>query len=457
MTPAINLSIGTMSWLTGHLPTDPGLCSASNNAETPFDSSSDAFHTAFIPTPKSNARYDYHNEKKDEVAEIGRLHGLWSSGFGRLLVDEEVSLTDLIQHLSLGEPLIVVGGLSVFDSPRWGRIDLGRLNKAREAYPTNLGQVQLFRDLAIVLDRPRLAVSNTKKHWGKEAAQIYKNNQWNNIVFSWKEYLWYHQGIDWSVYRNDSGYNKFAADHFQGSSQKAWQVASSLLSDDEFAALNWGKQKQTNVAEEQTFRASLRAGLKDGSLKNEAGYNKFAADHFQGDSLKAWKVASSLLSDDEFAALNWGKVKFTNVAEEQTFRASLRDGLKDGSLKNEAGYNKFAADHFQGNSHKAWGVASSLLSDDEFAALNWGKRKQTNVAEEQTFRTALMAGIKDKSFLREKGYDHFAAQYFQGKSQKAWSVASSLLTEEQFRQLQWPKVKRGKLEVDDDFLSDEME
>jgi len=429
----------------------PHLCSAEPSPPAPNGGAFAPAASSLIPVPKSNAPYDYHDEKEAEAVEIARLHGLWDSGLGRLLVDTDVSLPDLIQHLSLGQPLIVTGGLSVFDSPRWGHIDLGRLNRALDAYPTNLGQVELFRDLAVVLDRPRLAISNTKKHWGPKAARIYKDNQWNDIPLSWKEYLWYHQGINWAAYRDDRGYNKFANDHFQGSSDKAWKVASSLLSPDDFAKLHWGKKKQTNVAEEQTFRNILSAGLKDGSLLNEAGYDTFASEHFQGDSQKAWQVASSLLSPDDFARLNWGKYKITNVTEEQTFRNTLSAGLKDGSLTNEAGYNTFANQYFQGNSQKAWVVAASLLSANDFARLNWGKQKQTNVAEEQTFRNILSAGLKDSSLLNEAGYNTFASEHFQGGSQKAWEVASSLLSPDDFARLNWGKQKKTNVAEEQGF------
>ena len=414
---------------------------------------------------ETNRLYSYHDEKAGERQELSGLHSRWIEGGGRLLIDPEALLPDLLQHFLSGSAIIVAGAEAVFASDRWGPIDLARLLQGAEAYPTNIGQAELFRDLAIVLNRHRLGISNSKKHWGQRAKGIYRDNDWNNIFVSWQNFLWLHHRLDWSGYGGETGYDKFATEKFQGDSQKAWKVAASLLSKDEFAQLGWGKQKQTNVKEQEAIRTTLRAGLADGYLREETGYDKFATEKFQGDSQKAWTVAASLLSKDEFAQLGWGKQKQTNVKEQEAIRTTLRAGLADGSLREETGYDKFATEKFQGDSQKAWTVAASLLSKDEFAQLEWKKAKFTNVKEQEAIRTTLRAGLSDGSLREETGYDKFATEKFQGDSHKAWTVAASLLTKDEFAQLEWGGQKRGRtekqefkeLEFETEFETDEFE
>ena len=67
--------------------------------------------------------------------------------------------------------------------------------------------------------------------------------------------MWLHRNIGWGNYKGEAGYDKFATDRYQGDSQKAYQVASPLLTTDEFAKLNWGKVKRTNVNEQEEIRS----------------------------------------------------------------------------------------------------------------------------------------------------------------------------------------------------------
>ncbi|MFH1829364.1 MAG: hypothetical protein ABH871_01120 [Pseudomonadota bacterium] len=249
------------------------------------------------------------------------------------------------------------------------------------------------------------------------------------------------QGIEDEIYVEEIGYDQFALDRYQGDSQKAWAVASSLLNKGAFAALRWGKVKYTNVAEQAGTRAALMQGIENGTYIGEIGYDQFALDRYQGNSQKAWKVASSLLDKDTFAALRWGKQKHTNISEQAGIKAALMQGIKDKNYVKEVGYDQFALDRYQGNSQKAWQVAASLLDKDEFAALRWGKQKHTNISEQAGIKAALIQGIEDEIYVEEIGYDQFALDRYQGNSQKAWVVTSSLLDKDTFTALKWKKMK----------------
>jgi hypothetical protein len=67
--------------------------------------------------------------------------------------------------------------------------------------------------------------------------------------------------------------------------------------------LRWEKQKLTNVREQEAVLSVLRDGIRSGKYVGEGGCDQFAMDYYQGDSPKAWQVASSLLTAGEFAVL----------------------------------------------------------------------------------------------------------------------------------------------------------
>jgi len=255
--------------------------------------------------------YSYHGEKAAEKEELARLHETWVLGGGRLLLDPEAQLREILPVLRHKEPLITLGARHLLNSDLWGAIDLSRLNEFESHYSGNLGQVELFRDLAIVLNRPRLGIDGSKKNWGKrqEGKEVYANQGWNNIPIRWQEYLWLKKQVDWSRYHGDAGYDGFATDFFQGNSQKAYRVASSLLSADEFAALAWGKQKHTPVKEQEGYREILRKGIKTKSLRGRKGLEAFSLTYFQGKIFKAYLVANSLLDRREMDALGWERPK----------------------------------------------------------------------------------------------------------------------------------------------------
>jgi hypothetical protein len=330
---------------------------------------------ARVTRRSANIPYVASMEKVAERTELHRLHKLWMEQGGWLLLDWEVFVPEIFQHLMSGVPLVCVGGSGVFESPRWGQVDLNRLNRVPQAYPTNLGQAELFRDLAIVLNRPRLGVANSRKNWGgkENGDRIYRENGWSSIPVSWQHFLWLKRHIDWASYSKKTGYDQFASDHFHGDSLKAWHAASALLTKEEFAALDWGRQKSINLSEQVILRAVLLSGLKDESLKKEDGHRRFASDHFGGNLHIARKVAFSLLKEQEADALEWGKMEISDASERKALRTELRLGLKNGTAGGEESLKWFSWKYFDGDRVKARRIAFSLLSKAEFVALKWKK------------------------------------------------------------------------------------
>ncbi len=405
---------------------------------------------SYIPPTEELSKFDRlarlpsKEREQEELSELYRLHGEWIAGGGRTLFEPAFTkLPDLFIMMARGAELVVAGERPVLTSPLWGTADVRNLNGIKGRYLGNVGQSALARDLAIITGRLDINIAKftnlivpkeTKK--GERKAEV-RVRRWSMIGIDWRRYL-YFAGLGiieayWVPWINVAGYDAFSTRYFHGDSPKAWKVASALLSKDDFARLAWGKMKFTNVKEHADIRAALMNGLEDGTYVGEAGYDRFAVDRFQGASQKAWRVAASLLSKDDFARLTWGKQKCTNVKEQAAIRAALMKGLEDGTYVGEAGYDKFATEHFQGASQKAWKVASSLLSDDAFARLEWGKGKLTNVKEQAAIRTALRGGI----YKDHEGQIKFAAIYYAGDLRKAYYVARSLLNDADYDALRW--------------------
>src|SRR3989338_4284168 len=97
--------------------------------------------------------------------------------------------------------------------------------------------------------------------------------------------------------------------------QKAYLLASALLSQRDFAQLGWKKQIHLKVSEMDRYMQMLRNGIADGSLKGIQGCRKFAIDYADGDMQKAYLLASALLSKKDFARLEWGKQILLKVSE----------------------------------------------------------------------------------------------------------------------------------------------
>src|SRR4030095_15607162 len=112
----------------------------------------------------------------------------------------------------------------------------------------------------------------------------------------------------------------------------------------------------------------------------------------------------------------WLMMKKHRLEREPQLASELADGIEQGHLLGEAGYDLFAAGHFEGDRRLAWNAARTLLSVEEFRKLKWPRYKRTNVFSQDALRQMVLQGIEDGTYLGEKGYDHFALQHYEGYS-----------------------------------------
>ncbi len=326
-----------------------------------------------------------HARKGVEGQEFLRLRGLWLAAGGECLHAD-----DYLEAMIGGEA--VVKGGALLHSELWGDADLSRLNRGVDAYRGPFGLAELGRDIALATGTLKLYVRglppDIARIKGERAKAVMDAQGWKSLVVDWRRIHYMARVLSQAdfarVYSGEVGYENFAGEYFEGDMERAYQVAAALLSPSEFAALGWGKVKQINVE----MVAPLRSELESGRYNGMDGYDRFAEKYFRGKLQKAYQVASALLTKDAFAKLGWGMAKKARLEQQPALRALLLSGYYHG----EAGYDKFALGCFEGNLRKAYQVASTLLSPSEFAALGWGMLKEMNVEEEPTLRALLLSG-----------------------------------------------------------------
>ncbi len=391
----------------------------------------------------SAQRYDYHQQKDVERLELDELNAAWLAGGGKLQVRSDALLPEILQRLRDGLPVVDPGEAFLLRGNLWGDVDLRNLQRWEAHYRGNDGQVELFRDLSIVLNRPRLGMINSNQSWGdsRKAKEIFARQEWNKIPVRWQEYLWYRENVDWDAYRGTEGYDRMTQEMFDGNPFAAFKVANYILGKTRFRTLQWGAVQRIAVEKREPLRAALVRGLKDGTLIGPEGYDRFALEQFSGNSALAFSVARSLLGKSDFESLGWVRQKRSTVQEQGEILATLRGGISEGTFLGPDGYVEFAKRHFGGDAMKAYQVAQALLSPGEFAGLQWGAMRLTPVTEQTRLLAMLRAGIEDGSLKGIEGYVRFAELECFGNLQKAYRVARSLLGEDDFPSLQWGSVQ----------------
>lgn len=414
--------------------------------EAPAANRESAVGAAVIISPRTwvpAARYDYHQQKRVERLELQELNAAWLAGGGKLWVSADALLPEILQRLQDGFPVADPGEAFLLRSNLWGDVDLRKLRRWGEHYRGNDGQVELFRDLSIVLNRPRLGMINSNKSWGdsRQAKAIFARQEWNKVPVRWQEYLWYRENVDWDAYHGVEGYDRLTQEMFDGNPFAAFKVANYILGKTRFRTLEWGAVQRIAVDKKEPLRAALVRGLEDGTLIGPEGYDRFAMEHFSGNSALAFSVARSLLGKSDFECLGWVRQKRSRVQEQGEILATLRGGTSEGTFLGPDGYVEFAKRHFGGDAMKAYQVAQALLRPDEFAELQWGIMRLTPVTEQTRLLDMLRAGIEDGSLKGIEGYVRFAELECFGNLQKAHRVAQSLLGEDDFPSLQWGSVQ----------------
>lgn len=384
-------------------------------------------------------RYDYYQQKKVEITELNELNAAWLAGGGKLLIRQDALLPEIFERMRNGLPVVDPGENGRLRSSLWGVGDLAKLNRFQDHYRGNQGQVEMFRDLAIALDRPRLGLINSRRSWGdKDAAKrIFVDMGWNRIHVRWQEYFWYRDHVAWEGYRGREGYERLSWEKFDGDPTLAFRVASAVLEKHAFRSLGWGGIQIIHLRKKEPLKQALLEGIANGTAVGPGGYDRIALELFEGDAQKAYRAARSILAAEDFEKLRWGMLKRIKVQDQDEILRNLQQAISEGTIFGPEGYAYISELYFQGDPLKAYSVTKALLGPEQFEDLGWGVSNLTRVEEQASLRTALFDGIRDGAFRGVAGYDLFAERHCHGDLLRAFRVARALLTDEEFAELEW--------------------
>ncbi len=104
-------------------------------------------------------------------------------------------------------------------------------------------------------------------------------------------------------------------------------------------------------------------------------YKQFSREYADGDMLKAYKLASALLTKQEFQGLGWGKQILLKVSEVEKCESTLREGLEKGNWKGREGWLAYFRKTEKTNPQSVWVTASALLGTS-FSQLEWPTKRE---------------------------------------------------------------------------------
>jgi hypothetical protein len=364
-------------------------------------------------------------------AEVERLHRQWRESGGRLRAFSDQNLDVFLKLMLQGETL-VAGGISLV-SQWFGPIEPARLNQGLAGFSGGAGQIQLLSALAVVTGRFDLNLPKLPAAL-KAAGGEPRTHGWKKFPIDWRrgQVIWRDRKHCFTA--DSSGYATFARDYADGAMQKAYVLASALLTKPEFQKLNWGKGIQLKVDQVEVVRQALR----DNDYSELTGYMQFARDYADGAMQKAYVLASALLTKQEFQKLNWGKAIQLKVDQVEAVRQALRDN----DYSELTGYMQFARDHVDGAMQKAYVLASALLTKAEFQKLKWGIQILLKVDQVEAVRQQLERGLADGILVGTAGWLRYQTETPAPSPKTAWQNASALLGD-RFAELGWPSVREA--------------
>ncbi len=155
-------------------------------------------------------------EKPQEFFELQFLHQSWKGSGGELGGYSGTSPKELLAKIFQGESIVTGEEGAVLWSPRWGYIDLRRLNRFSENYFGPVGQLEFVRDLSIVLGK---FVGMTNFY--RSAGQVLVTQKgWHSLSLRWPQYYWLSRHAAFDRYSNKSGRRRFIVDHLEGSDSR---------------------------------------------------------------------------------------------------------------------------------------------------------------------------------------------------------------------------------------------
>lgn len=391
-------------------------------------------------------------QRELHLREVQRLHGEFQVRGGRFLLPQEATPEAVVRALAAGERL-VEGGNLVFESPYWGSVDLSQLNRGLPPFHGGRGLVALFYGLSILKGDPFIDIQQAPRilrRLGGDPRQL----EWKASPVNWRHTATIIQEPI-SECAGPEGRERFAKRWVGGNLGMTYPLVSFLYSRREVRALQWGTNPRVRLSAVAGLRTHLDRLLQEAERlppgeRNLKGYLEFAQlPEIRGSLATAFQVASGLLTPQEFARLRWESQINLHVSELGPIQTALDVAVAEAEALPEArgnqeGYVAFAERHLRGNLQKTYMVASAILGP-RFKRLRWGKQIPLYVAQLPEFRVHLQAALRDATAVPTgetnlRGYIAFATHPgCDGDMQKAYQIASALLTPDEFEQLRWGK------------------
>ena len=239
----------------------------------------------------------------------------------------------------------------------------GYLKFAKQHYGGNMQKT--FINVSAVLDK-----------------ETFKKLEWQGFQGSAKEFeklpgkiLHADSSFIKEKYIGQEGYIKFAKEHYGGDMGKTFQNVSSVLNKETFKKLGWQQfHGYTDEFEELIGKILYDDGFAlNEEFLGQAGYLKFANTYYSGGMQKTFQNISSVLNKETFKKLGWQQFHgYTDEFEELIGKILHSDGT---SLNEEyigqAGYLKFAKEHYGGDMLKTFINVSAVLDKETFNLLDW--------------------------------------------------------------------------------------
>ena len=250
-------------------------------------------------------------------------------------------------------------------------------------------------------------------------------------------------------YIGQEGYALFAKDHYGGAMSKAFKNISSVLNKSEFKELGW----QGFSGSELEFHESRGKILDEKGKPKEKyigqeGYALFAKDHYDRAMKKAFINVSAVLSESEFKELGWQEFHGSELEFHES-RGKILDekGKPKEKYIGQEGYALFAKDHYDRAMQKAFINVSAVLSESEFKRLGWQAFHGSELEFHESRGKILdESGKLKEKYIGQEGYALFAKDHYKGAMQKAFMNVSSVLSESEFKELDWQGFIGSELE-----------
>jgi len=156
--------------------------------------------------------------------------------------------------------------------------------------------------------------------------------------------------------------------------------------------------------------------------------------------VKAYQIASALLTKKDFESLNWGKAIHLKVKDMDKIQAILQKAVadEDSELRELSGYKIFSTRYADGAMQKAYQIASAIL-DNEFYNLGWGIQISLSVTEFKKIETYLKQHRDKKELRGDEGFIELL-RFCKFKPLNTWIAASAILGAEFLAEIGWPST-----------------